>query len=102
MGKKFNLWKEVKLEKFSQLYQTFVLKFFTADLLAETFVLGEKPELPQKYSATGSGASEVTLEPSSFPYSSFDPMAIALIHHPRMMANSNDSLSSVINLSVHS
>jgi hypothetical protein len=44
-----NQWKKGKLEKFNQFYQTIVLKLFTADLLAQTFVLDEKPELPRSF-----------------------------------------------------
>jgi hypothetical protein len=45
---------------------------------------------------TGFGAVCYPLEPSSFSKCSIDPMAIALVHHLRMMANDNSDVCNLI------
>jgi hypothetical protein len=55
-----------KLKKFIQYYQSIVLKLCYADLIPETFLLGDKPDLLQNFSAKEVGEFSFVLKPSSF------------------------------------
>jgi hypothetical protein len=46
-----------------------------------------EPDIPQNFSTGEERSIRKTLKPSSLPYSSIGPMAIALVYHPRMMVN---------------
>jgi hypothetical protein len=64
-----------------------VLKFFIADLIAEIFVLRDKPDLPENSIYNEVGEFCFTLKSSSFPNCFIGLMNIALVYHTRMMDN---------------
>jgi hypothetical protein len=89
LKKHFNKFRSSHQEEEKDIHPPFALLFLDADLIAEFFALIKKPELPQKFSNDGEWSSLNYIKPSSLPYSSIGPMAVALVHHLRMMSNDN-------------
>jgi hypothetical protein len=78
----FIYWEKEKRKRF---YQPIVLKLLFSDLITEIFILGEKPELPQKFPIYGAWPGLFYIRTIFFLECPICLMAIALVHHSQMM-----------------